>query len=173
MQHWQSSPIRSPSATSLGTWISPSPGSLGPGVASTSRRAYHHLPPISLGGYQLSAHQDRDSQRRLGAGTISCTDHLIPLTGLAIEAGPQGPLSFCGGNENIVIASAPPPTNTAITIETWFRWDLGLISSFCSKAFENWRYTTTVQGCAFPPIISGSILSPTSGRAPGGTSPAS
>ena len=161
MQHWQSSPIRF-------TFSNIGSGSLDitlTGITGTDADCFNlsegNAYPIHLTTNQASVdisylpiRTGTHNASLLVRDNLSRTDHLIPLIGLVIEPNPLGAISFSGGNENIVIASAPPlQTNTAITIETWFRWDVsGLIQFICSKAFEELEiHTTTVQGLRFIP----------------------
>lgn len=85
---------------------------------------------------------------------LSRSDHLIPLSGTAIEANTAGALCLDGSGEFLSVPSGAPLQNlSAVTLETWFKWNgSNSIQFLTAKSIEELEiHTTANNGLRFIP----------------------
>ncbi len=85
---------------------------------------------------------------------LTRTDHLIPLSGSAIESNPAGALCLDGSGEYLSVPSATPLQGlSAVTLETWFKWNgSNSIQFLTAKSMEELEiHTTPSNGLRFIP----------------------
>ena len=85
---------------------------------------------------------------------LSRTDHNIPLSGSAIESNPAGALCLDGSGEFLSATSAAPLQSlSAVTLETWFKWNgNNSIQFLTAKSIEELEiHTTANNGLRFIP----------------------
>jgi hypothetical protein len=85
---------------------------------------------------------------------LSRTDHIIPLGGTAIEANTAGALCLDGCGEFLSVPSGAPLQNlSAVTLETWFKWNgSNSIQFLTAKSIEELEiHTTGNNGLRFIP----------------------
>lgn len=133
--------------------------------------------PITLSTNQawidISYHPLREgnhSASLLVKDNLTRTDTIIPLAGTAITCVYDGAVAFDGSGEYLSIASAPPLQNlSAVTLETWFKWNgNSSIQFLTAKYYEELEIHTTMNnGLRFIPTTQVYLDSPAHILSPG------